>query len=134
MPAARRPPHSMGCAARRSDYDAQVPREGRSREWGPSRDIGGGCLMHSASSRFTTVVMVGLLVVGCSGGGGSPAPAGASQPAQASAPAADVCTDPKAASGTTLTFASYGGVYQKAQRDGWLAPYSKLTGVKFTES
>src|SRR3954470_23734687 len=98
--------------------------------------------MHPASSRVSSVVIIGLLVAGCSGGGGTPAPAGASQPAQASAPAssstasaaggsapaaADVCTDPKATAGTTLTFASYGGVYQKAQRDGWLNPYSKLT-------
>jgi len=105
--------------------------------------------MHSTSSRVTAVLTIAVLVAACSGGGASPSAGGGSQPATASAPAsapaasgggsspatADVCTAPaKAAAGTTLTFASYGGVYQKAQRDGWLTPYSALTGVKFTES
>jgi len=91
---------------------------------------------------FSTVV-VSLLVGACSSGGGTPVPGTASPATQPSVPAAsqapasaaaDVCTAPNAKSGTTLTFASYGGVYQKAQRQGWLDPYSKLTGVKFTES
>ncbi len=90
-------------------------------------------------------VVISLLVGACSGGSGGASPAAsaasaapqASTPASSGAPAsagADVCTTPNAKSGTTLTFASYGGVYQKAQRQGWLDPYSKLTGVKFTES
>ena len=33
----------------------------------------------------------------------------------------------------TLTFVSFGGVYQEAQRKAWLEPYTALTGVKFTE-
>jgi putative spermidine/putrescine transport system substrate-binding protein len=91
----------------------------------------------------TAVAVIALLVTAC-GGAASPAPsaepsAPASAPASAapSAPAsaaADACTAPTAKAGTTLTFASYGGVYQKAQRQGWLEPYSKLTGVTFQES
>jgi len=34
----------------------------------------------------------------------------------------------------TLSFTSFGGVYQGAQRDGWLTPYSQLTGVTWQES
>ena len=33
----------------------------------------------------------------------------------------------------TLTFTSFGGVYQEAQRKAWLEPYTELTGVQFTE-
>ena len=33
----------------------------------------------------------------------------------------------------TLTFISFGGAYQEAQREGWLKPYSELTGVQFVE-
>lgn len=85
----------------------------------------------------------GLLVAACAGAE-SPAPSAAPPAAPSSeasaapssaAPAADVCTNPApAAPGTTLTFASYGGVYQKAQRQAWLEPYAKLTGVQWTES
>ncbi len=85
----------------------------------------------------------GLLVAACAGAE-SPAPSAASPAASSAgtsaapssaAPAADVCTNPApAAPGTTLTFASYGGVYQKAQRQAWLEPYAKLTGVQWTES
>ena len=46
----------------------------------------------------------------------------------------DICTAPPKHEGTTLTFASFGGVYQEAQREGWLEPYTALTGVQFTES
>jgi putative spermidine/putrescine transport system substrate-binding protein len=59
------------------------------------------------------------------GGGGTPAPSGGG---------ADICTAPPKHEGTTLTFSSFGGVYQKAQRDGWLTPYTALTGVQFQES
>jgi len=85
----------------------------------------------------------GLLVAACAGAE-SPAPSaappvepstGTSAAPASAAPAADVCTNPApAAPGTTLTFASYGGVYQKAQRQAWLEPYAKLTGVQWTES
>ncbi len=85
----------------------------------------------------------GLLVAACAGAespaqsAASPAAssAGTSAAPSSAAPAADVCTNPApAAPGTTLTFASYGGVYQKAQRQAWLEPYAKLTGVQWTES
>jgi putative spermidine/putrescine transport system substrate-binding protein len=47
---------------------------------------------------------------------------------------ADICTSPTKAEGQTLTFASYGGAYQEAQRKGWLEPYAALSGVTFQES
>lgn len=88
-----------------------------------------------------TVVAGTLLATACSGPASPPssavpsgAPSAPASGAPSTAPAADVCTSPTAKPGTTLTFASYGGVYQKAQRQAWLEPYSKLTGVKFTES
>jgi len=87
------------------------------------------------------IVAVGALLVTACSGAASPAPsaeasvaASAEASAAPSAAAADICTAPTATSGTSLTFASYGGVYQKAQRQAWLEPYSKLTGVTFTES
>jgi putative spermidine/putrescine transport system substrate-binding protein len=92
--------------------------------------------------RLTVIVAVALFASACSGGA-SPAPSGtaaapstAPSGAASTAPSAgaDICTAPTAKAGTTLTFASYGGVYQEAQRKGWLEPYSKLTGVTFTES
>ena len=88
-------------------------------------------------------LVVGLAMTGCttSGGGtgsaGAPTAAGSAAPetaAPASAAAGDICTAPPKHEGTTLTFASFGGVYQEAQRVGWLEPYSALTGVKFQES
>lgn len=79
-------------------------------------------------------VTAGLLVAACAGAE-SPAPSAETSAAPSAAPAADVCTNPAPAKpGTTLTFASYGGVYQKAQRQAWLEPYAKLTGVQWTES
>ena len=87
-----------------------------------------------------------LLVTACSGGGASPSPSaaapgstapGSAAPASvapSAAQAADICTTPPKADGKTLTFASYGGAYQEAQRKGWLEPYAALTGVKFQES
>ncbi len=95
--------------------------------------------------RAATIVVIALLFSACSGGT-SPSPSTVATIAPTTAPsslpttapsasvAADVCTAPTAKAGTTLTFASYGGVYQKAQRQAWLEPYAKLTGVTFTES
>jgi putative spermidine/putrescine transport system substrate-binding protein len=93
------------------------------------------------------VAVLALLVTACSGAASS-APAAESVAASAAAPesaapasaeasapaAADICTSPPKADGTTLTFASYGGAYQEAQRKGWLEPYTALTGVAFQES
>jgi putative spermidine/putrescine transport system substrate-binding protein len=89
------------------------------------------------------VLVIGLTVTACTGTGGSTASAGApsavgsAEPQSAapgSAAAGDICTAPPKHEGTTLTFASFGGVYQEAQREGWLEPYSALTGVEFQES
>jgi putative spermidine/putrescine transport system substrate-binding protein len=84
------------------------------------------------------VATVAITATACGGGGGSATTAptsAASQaaPSVAATAAADVCTNPPKST-ATLGFASYGGVYQKAQRDGWLTPYTALTGVKFEES
>jgi putative spermidine/putrescine transport system substrate-binding protein len=97
--------------------------------------------------RLSVLIAVLALVGGCSGAASSAPPAASAEPSaaapesaapaspEASAPAtADICTAPPKADGTTLTFASYGGAYQEAQRKGWLEPYSALTGVKFEES
>jgi putative spermidine/putrescine transport system substrate-binding protein len=83
------------------------------------------------------------LVASCTGGGGATSSA-ASQPpgsAPASAPAAsasgsaatsEACNPPRQ-EGVTLSFVSFGGVYQEAQRKAWLEPYTELTGVQFVE-
>ena len=80
-------------------------------------------------------LVVGLSAGACAAGGGSSASAGpAANPGASEGATADICTAPPKHEGTTLTFASFGGVYQEAQREGWLAPYSALTGVVFQES
>ena len=105
---------------------------------------GGGSSMH----RWTTIVAflaIIAIVAGCSAGGGaSPArrhrprrhrPRASRQPgASGSAAAGDsaACNPPRQ-EGVTLTFVSFGGVYQEAQRKAWLEPYTELTGVQFTE-
>jgi putative spermidine/putrescine transport system substrate-binding protein len=98
--------------------------------------------------RWTTVaafLAAIAIVAGCTGGGGaatgsvsSPAPASApaSEPAASasgSAAADSAACNPPRQEGVTLTFVSFGGVYQEAQRKAWLAPYTELTGVQFTE-
>ena len=56
-----------------------------------------------------------------------------SQPARSpSEPSSAACNPPKQ-DGVTLSFTSFGGVYQEAQRKSWLQPYTELTGVQFTE-
>ncbi|MDO8484595.1 MAG: ABC transporter substrate-binding protein [Candidatus Limnocylindrales bacterium] len=91
--------------------------------------------------RLFPLVAAGALLVTACGGGASPPPSAAAPESAAPAsvepsapPAADICTNPPKAEGQTLTFASYGGAYQEAQRKGWLEPYSALTGVTFQES
>ena len=108
--------------------------------------------------RWTTIVtLLGVvtLVAGCSGGGGGTAvPAAsvpaASTPAQSAAASEPAASEPAASAagsgsadsaacnpprqdGVTLSFTSFGGVYQEAQRKAWLEPYTELTGVQFTE-
>ena len=92
--------------------------------------------------RLSVLVAVGALLVTACGGAASPSPTAAPPESVAPAtveptapPAADICTNPpKAPAGTTLTFVSFGGAYQEAQRKGWLEPYAALTGVTFQES
>jgi putative spermidine/putrescine transport system substrate-binding protein len=84
------------------------------------------------------------IVASCTGGGGA-ATSAPTTAASASAPASEpagspsgsaatsaACNPPKQ-DGVTLTFVSFGGVYQEAQRKAWLQPYTELTGVQFTE-
>jgi putative spermidine/putrescine transport system substrate-binding protein len=93
---------------------------------------------------LVTIVMVASCS-SCSTGGGGAATSGPSASASESAPASepaasasgggatsDACNPPKQG-GVTLTFVSFGGVYQEAQRKAWLQPYTELTGVQFTE-
>jgi putative spermidine/putrescine transport system substrate-binding protein len=100
--------------------------------------------------RWTTIVAflaIFAIVAGCSTGGGATAApsAVASEPAASasgSEPAASAsgsgasdsaaCNPPRQ-EGVTLSFVSFGGVYQEAQRKAWLEPYTELTGVQFTE-
>ena len=96
----------------------------------------------TAAAVFLSTIAI---VTGCSTGGGaatsapSSAPAAsepaASEPAASasgSAAASAACTPPKQ-DGVTLSFVSFGGAYQEAQRKAWLEPYTALTGVTFTE-
>jgi putative spermidine/putrescine transport system substrate-binding protein len=96
--------------------------------------------------RSTTVIAflaISAIIAGCTGGGGaSPAASAPAASAPASEPAASesagaspasaACNPPRQ-EGVTLTFVSFGGVYQEAQRKAWLEPYTELTGVQFTE-
>jgi putative spermidine/putrescine transport system substrate-binding protein len=93
---------------------------------------------------FVTIVMVASSSSCSTGGGGaatSAPSASASGSAAPSEPAASAsgggatsaaCNPPKQ-DGVTLSFVSFGGVYQEAQRKAWLQPYTELTGVQFTE-
>jgi putative spermidine/putrescine transport system substrate-binding protein len=93
---------------------------------------------------FVTIVMVASCG-SCSTGGGGAATSGPSASASASAPASEPAESPSASGagpaacnppkqdGVKLTFVSFGGVYQEAQRKAWLQPYTELTGVEFTE-
>ena len=93
----------------------------------------------TAWRRSTAILVVAGLILAACGDGGTTSEEPSTAPSQeASAPpesvAPDICTAPPKHDGTTLTFASYGGAYQEAQRKGWLEPYSALTGVTFQES
>jgi putative spermidine/putrescine transport system substrate-binding protein len=97
--------------------------------------------------RLPAIGLAASLLLAACAGAASPAPSEAPPASEAPAsaapseaapseapPAADICTNPARADGTTLTFVSYGGAYQEAQRKGWLEPYAALTGVTFQES
>jgi putative spermidine/putrescine transport system substrate-binding protein len=94
-------------------------------------------------TRILAVAIAGMVVVGCSGGGGatasptgaaSVAPSGAASvaPSGSGTATSEACNPPRQ-EGVTLTFVSFGGAYQEAQRKAWLEPYTELTGVKFQE-
>jgi putative spermidine/putrescine transport system substrate-binding protein len=80
-----------------------------------------------ARSRILVVVAIGSMVMACGPGGGA-----SSNPSGSAATTGAACNPPKQ-EGVTLSFVSFGGAYQEAQRKAWLEPYTALTGVKFTE-
>lgn len=99
--------------------------------------------------RWTSIpafLAIGAIVVSCTGGGAatggasspsvvapaSPAGSAAGSPAGSPASTSEACNPPRQ-DGVTLTFVSFGGVYQEAQRKAWLEPYTALTGVQFVE-
>ena len=97
-------------------------------------------------SAIPALVVVIALVGGCtSGGGATTAPSTATSssstaPSSAASEAASgsaattsaACTPPRQ-EGVELTYVSFGGAYQEAQRKAWLTPYTELTGVTFKE-
>jgi putative spermidine/putrescine transport system substrate-binding protein len=93
-------------------------------------------------SRILAGVGVMAIAVGCTTGGGGATPS-ASTPQQSVTPqsaapsvtqaATDEAFNPPRQEGVTLTFVSFGGAYQEAQRKAWLEPYTALTGVQFQE-
>jgi len=101
--------------------------------------------------RWTTVaafVALTSVMASCGGGGAGSASAAppsvtgsapaappseaASASSGASAATSSAACNPPRQDGVKLTFASFGGVYQDAQRKAWLDPYSTATGVEFT--
>jgi putative spermidine/putrescine transport system substrate-binding protein len=95
----------------------------------------------AATTKRLAIGLAAFLVAACSGGGQAspatstePAASSAASPGASAGGTADICTAPPKHEGLTLTFTSYGGVYQEAQRKGWLEPFAALTGVTFQES
>ena len=97
-------------------------------------------------TRIVTIAAVGMLVVACTTGGGGASPSASTAAPSVAAPSGDASVAPSASGGTssaacspprqegvTLTFVSFGGAYQEAQRKAWLEPYTALTGVQFQE-
>lgn len=80
------------------------------------------------STRILVLIAVSTLAVACGPSGGG----GASPSASAPGAAGEACNPPRQ-EGVTLTFTSFGGAYQEAQRNAWLKPYTELTGVQFQE-
>jgi putative spermidine/putrescine transport system substrate-binding protein len=90
------------------------------------------------STRILAIAVMGLVAVACTTGGtgATPSPASpgtsvASVPPEGSAPATSEACNPPRQEGVTLTFVSFGGAYQEAQRKAWQEPYTALTGVEF---
>jgi putative spermidine/putrescine transport system substrate-binding protein len=95
--------------------------------------------------RAIPAFIVIMAVVGCTSGGAATSGPSASAAASAagssaaspaasgSAAATSAACNPPRQDGVKLTYVSFGGAYQEAQRKAWLEPYSELTGVEFTE-
>ena len=95
--------------------------------------------------RTVAAFLATIVIASCTSGGGGAATsapsAAASEPAasepaasaSAGASSASAACNPPRQEGVTLSFVSFGGAYQEAQRKAWLEPYTELTGVKFTE-
>jgi spermidine/putrescine-binding protein len=87
-------------------------------------------------TRILGVPVAILVVAACTTGGGATpgAPGGPASPGATAGEGAegDACNPPRQ-EGVTLTFVSFGGAYQEAQRKAWLDPYTALTGVQFQE-
>jgi putative spermidine/putrescine transport system substrate-binding protein len=88
---------------------------------------------------FSGFISIAALIGACSGGGGATgAPSGTAAATAAGSGAAsggatgDACNPPRQ-DGVELTYVSFGGAYQEAQRKAWLTPYTELTGVTFKE-
>lgn len=95
---------------------------------------------------MTIIAFLAILAIaaGCTGGGGTEGSAAppsvaaspsAAEPSDGASPsdAGSAACNPPRQEGVTLTFVSFGGVYQEAQRKAWLEPYTELTGAQFTE-
>jgi putative spermidine/putrescine transport system substrate-binding protein len=88
---------------------------------------------------FSGFISIAALIGACTSGGGSTgAPSGTAAATVAGSGAAsggatgDACNPPRQ-DGVELTYVSFGGAYQEAQRKAWLTPYTELTGVTFKE-
>jgi putative spermidine/putrescine transport system substrate-binding protein len=82
------------------------------------------------------LLMIGALtavISGCGQGGVAQTPAPTTARASDGAVGASDACNPPRQDGVTLTFVSFGGAYQDAQREAWLEPYTALTGVQFLE-
>jgi putative spermidine/putrescine transport system substrate-binding protein len=95
---------------------------------------------------FTASLATIAIVTGCSSGGSAtpiptapasapaasaPAASGSAGPGASASGAASAACNPPKQDGVTLTFSSFGGVYQDAQKKAWQEPYTQLTGVQF---
>ena len=78
---------------------------------------------------FVALVVAAAVAVGCSSGGAEPASSPAAGGSVASL-TGDPCNPPRQ-DGVTLTFVSFGGAYQDAEKRAWQEPYTELTGVEF---
>jgi putative spermidine/putrescine transport system substrate-binding protein len=72
------------------------------------------------------LLAVASIAIGCAQGAGAPAASDAT-----GAPGTGDACNPPRQDGVELTFASFGGTFQDAQRKAWQEPYTELTGVHF---